>query len=176
MLENRAVHSQMFSVSLWSCVGYSYLSWAACLTCLKGSGLGNWKMLGSSIITRVAFGGWWLHLRSAGLMTFGWLWESWAPGKSLVNSCLQPGFLFKKHVFKCFLKHKIPLKISLNSSSNTYKLQDRSEMWTKALLCKVSCNTLQCVLVTRVLNFLARCLYKYSDFFEWCSCVLASDL
>lgn len=96
MLENRAVHSRMFSVSLWSCVGYSYLSWAACLTCLKGSGLGNWKMLGSSIITRVAFGGWWLHLRSAGLMTFGWLWESWAPGKSLVNSCLQPGFLFKK--------------------------------------------------------------------------------
>lgn len=128
MLENRAVHSQMFSVSLWSCVGYSYLSWAACLTCLKGSGLGNWKVLGSSIITRVAFGGWWLHLRSAGLMTFGWLWESWAPGKSLVNSCLQPGFLFKKHVFKCFLKHKIPLKISLNSSSNTsYKIGLRCE-------------------------------------------------
>lgn len=58
------------------------------LTCLKRSGLGSWKMLGSSIITRIAFGGWWLHLRSAGLMTFGWLWESWAPGRSLVNSCL----------------------------------------------------------------------------------------
>lgn len=52
---------------LWSCVGYSELSWAACLTCLKGSGLGSWKMLGSNIITRVAFGGWWLHLKSLGL-------------------------------------------------------------------------------------------------------------